>query len=330
MTKLAPLLEAFFVDRLMRQRQVSEHTIAAYRDTFRLLLRFAHARLAKAPSALLLADLDADFIGTFLDHLEAQRGNSARTRNARLGAIHSFFRYAALQEPALSSLIQRVLALPQKRFTRKLVCFLNRCEVEALLAAPDPGTWLGRRDHALLLVAVETGLRVSELTGLRCEDVALGHGAHVRCHGKGRKERCTPLSRETVHVLRAWIRERNGAPDDALFPSLRGRALSRDAVERLLFKHTATASKKKCPSLRDKRVSAHVLRHTTAVTLLQAGVDRSVIALWLGHEQIETTQMYLAADLTTKERALARTASLPAHIARYRPTDELLVFLQDL
>jgi len=329
MTMLAPLLEAFFVDRLMRQRQVSEHTVAAYRDTFRLLLRFAHARLAKAPSALLLDDLDATFIGIFLDHLETQRGNSIRTRNARLGAIHSFFRYAALHEPAHSLLIQRVLALPQKRFVRYLVRFLSRGEVVALLAAPDPGTWLGRRDHALLLVAVETGLRVSELTGLRCEDATLGHGAHVRCRGKGRKERCTPLSRETVRVLRAWLHERKGAPHDALFPSLRGGALSRDAVERLLTKHT-TAASEKCSSLRGKRVSPHVLRHTTAVSLLQAGVDRSVIALWLGHEQVETTQMYLAADLATKERALARTAPLPAHVARYRPSDELLAFLQAL
>lgn len=329
MTMLAPLLETFFVDRLMRQRRVSEHTVAAYRDTFRLLLRFAQARLGKPPSQLKLGDLDAAFIAAFLDHLETDRHNSVQTRNARRAAICSFFRYVAVLEPAHSALIQRVLAIPQKRSAKSLVSFLSRSEVEALLAAPDTTTWLGRRDHALLLVALETGLRVSELTGLRCQDVALGHGAHVRCRGKGRKERCTPLSQEARRVLQTWLRERKGAPVDALFPSLRGRILSRDAVERLVTKHTVTASKK-CPSLERKRVSPHVLRHTTAVTLLQAGVDRSVIALWLGHEQVETTQMYLAADLTMKERALARTAPLPAHVARYRPEDELLAFLQGL
>lgn len=329
MTTLAPLLEAFFVDRLMRQRQVSEHTVAAYRDTFRLLLHFAQTRLGKPPSQLKLDDLDAAFIAAFLDHLETDRHNSVRTRNARHAAICSLFRYVALHEPAHSALIQRVLSIPQKRSPKSLVSFLSRSEVEALLAAPDTTTWLGRRDHVLLFVALETGLRVSELTGLRCQDIALGHGAHVRCRGKGRKERCTPLSREARRVLQAWLREREGAPIDALFPSLRGHFLSRDAVERLVTKHADTASKK-CPSLKRKRVSPHVLRHTTAVRLLQAGVDRSVIALWLGHEQVETTQMYLAADLTMKERALARTAPLPAHVARYRPEDELLAFLQGL
>lgn len=329
MTMLAPLLETFFVDRLMRQQRVSEHTVAAYRDTFRLLLRFAQTRLGKPPSQLKLGDLDAAFIAAFLDHLETDRHNSVRTRNARRAAICSFFRYVALHEPAHSALIQRVLAIPQKRSAKSLVSFLTRSEVEALLAAPDTTTWLGRRDHVLLLVALETGLRVSELTGLRCEDVALGHGAHVRCRGKGRKERCTPLSRKAKRVLHAWLRQRKGAPVDALFPSLRSHVLSRDAVERLVTKHVVTASKK-CPSLERKRVSPHVLRHTTAVRLLQAGVDRSVIALWLGHEQVETTQMYLAADLTMKERALARTAPLPAHVARYRPEDELLAFLQGL
>jgi len=329
MTPLAPRLEAFFVDRLLRQRQVSPHTVAAYRDTFRLLLRFAQARLGKAPSQLGLADLDAALIGAFLDHLETARHNTARTRNARHAALRAFFRYAALDEPAHAALLQRVLAMPPKRWARHLVHFLSRPEVEALLAAPDRRTWLGRRDHALLRLAVETGLRVSELTALRGVDVTLGHGAHVRCRGKGRKDRCTPLSRGAVRVLQAWVRERHGAPDEALFPSLRGHALSRDAVERLVHKHAVAASVH-CPSLQGKRVSPHVLRHTTAVHLLQAGVDRSVIALWLGHEQLETTQMYLAADLTLKERALARTAPLPAHVARYRPSDELLAFLQAL
>jgi site-specific recombinase XerD len=329
MTRLAPLLEAFFLERLMRQRRASEHTLAAYRDTFRLLLRFAQQRLRTAPSDLELGALDATLIAAFLDHLERDRHNSVRTRNARHAAIRSLFRYIAVQEPAHSALAQRVLAMPQKRFARRLVCFLNRCESEALLHAPDRYTWLGRRDHVLLRLAIETGLRVSELIGLRCADVVLGRGAHVRCRGKGRKERCTPLHPGTVRVLQAWLRERRGAPHDALFPSRRGRPLSRDAVERLVTKYAGEAAAQ-CPSLGSKRVSPHVLRHTAAVTLLQAGVDRSVIALWLGHEQVETTQMYLAADLTTKERALARTAPLPAHVTRYRPDDALLAFLEGL
>jgi site-specific recombinase XerD len=329
MTALAPRLEAFFVDRLLRQRQVSAHTVAAYRDSFRLLLRFAQARLGKAPSQLGLGDLDAAVIGAFLDHLETDRHNTVRTRNARHAALRAFFRYAALDEPAHAGLLQRLLAMPAKRGDRPLVRFLSRPEVEALLAAPDQRTWLGRRDHALLLLAVETGLRVSELTGLRRADVVLGPGAHVCCRGKGRKDRCTPLSRPAVRVLQAWLRERQGALDEALFPSRRGRALSRDAVERLVHKHAAAGSRQ-CPSLQGKRVSPHVLRHTTAIHLLQAGVDRSVIALWLGHEQLETTQMYLAADLALKERALARTAPLSVHARRYRPSDELLAFLATL
>jgi site-specific recombinase XerD len=276
-----------------------------------------------------LDELGADMITAFLNHLETQRHNSVRTRNARLAAIRSFFRYIALSEPAHSATIQRVLAIPQKRFEKHLVCFLRRDETQALLNVPDQRSWLGRRDHALIRLLIETGLRVSELIGLRCEDVTLGHGAHVRCRGKGRKERCTPLGSETVSVLRAWLQHHRGQPHDPLFPTRRATALSRDAVERLLSKHVAVAANT-CPSLRGKRVSPHVLRHTTAVNLLQAGVDRSVIALWLGHEQVETTQMYLAADLEMKERALARTAPLPAHIARYRPDDALLDFLERL
>jgi site-specific recombinase XerD len=329
-TLLAPLLEGFFLDRLMRQRRVSENTIAAYRDTFRLLLRFAAIQLGKPPAQLELGWLDATFIGDFLDHLEIDRRNSIRTRNARHAALCSFFRYAVLQEPAHAALIQRVLAIPQKRANQRLVTFLTELEVKALLAVPDTRTWLGRRDHTLLLVAIETGLRVSELTGLGCEDVVLGPGAHVRCRGKGRKERCTPLRPPVTRVLKAWLQERCGVPSDALFPSLRtGGRLSRDAVERLLTKYANEATKT-CTSLKRKRVSPHVLRHTTAVNLLRAGVDRSTIALWLGHEQVETTQMYLAADLSMKERALARTAPLPAHVARYRPDDQLLAFLQRL
>jgi site-specific recombinase XerD len=323
------LLEAFFTDRLMRQRQASPHTIAAYRDTFRLLLAFAKQRLGKEPSSLAIEDLDAPFLGAFLDHLERDRGNSARSRNARLAAIHSFFRYTAFQEPSHAALIQRVLAMPSKRHDRRQIEFLSGSEIDALLAAPDLSTWVGRRDRTLLLVAVQTGLRVSELTGLRCQDVVLGSGAHVRCLGKGRKERCTPLRTDAVTALRGWLRERNGSPTETLFPNARGGSFSHDGVAYLLAKHVA-AARRRCASLGRKRVSPHVLRHSTAMDLLQHGVDRSVIALWLGHESVETTQMYLHADLTIKEQALARTAPLNVPRGRYRPSDRLLAFLQGL
>ena len=322
------LLEAFFTDRLMRQRQASPHTIASYRDTFRLLLDFVSLHLKKAPSALSLDDLDAPLIGAFLDHLEKTRGISARTRNVRLAAIRSFFKYVAFHEPAHSALIQRVLAMPSKRFV-SVIEFLSRSEIDALVAAADQQTWIGRRDRALLLLAAQSGLRVSELVGLRRQDVALGIGAHVRCQGKGRKERCTPLRKETVLVLRAWLREQNGPPDNPLFPNNRGGQLSRDAVEDLLAKHVRTASLL-CPSLKHKRVSPHVLRHTSAMDLLQHGVDRSVIALWLGHESVETTQIYLHANLQLKQVALARTAPLNVRAGRYRPGDRLLAFLKSL
>lgn len=329
MTPLAPLLEAFFTERLRRQRQASPHTIATYRDAFRLLLPFAAKRLGKAPSDLLVADIDAPLVGDFLDDLEKERGNSARTRNARLAAIRSLFRFAAVREPAASAVIQRVLAMPQKRFDRDLVTFLNRTEIDALLAAPDQSTWLGRRDHLMLLVAVQTGLRVSELIGLRVQDCVFGTGAHVRCHGKGRKERCTPITRQTALVLKKWVTENRAGPTDLLFESQRGTALSRDAVERLVAKHVEVAARR-CPTLRGRRVSPHVLRHTAAVHLLEAGVDRSVIALWLGHESIETTQIYLDADLAMKERALARTAPPRVGRHRFQPRDSLLAFLEAL
>lgn len=329
MTLVASLLEAFFTERLLHQRNASSHTVAAYRDTFRLLLTFAQQRVHKPPSALPLAKLDAPLIAAFLQHLEHARGNSIRTRNARLAAIHSFFRYVALQEPGYSATCQRVLAIPSKKAERKLITALSRCEQDALLAAPDRTTWLGRRDYAIIVLLLQTGLRVSELRDLRCEDVVLSTGAHVRCRGKGRKERCTPLTRATVAVLRAWLGERVGRPHEPAFPSRRGTRLSRDAVEHLLSKYAALACLS-CASLRTKRVTPHVLRHTTAVTLLQAGNDRAVIALWLGHESIETTQIYLDADLTTKERALARTAPLSARAARYKPDDALLAFLSGL
>jgi site-specific recombinase XerD len=323
------LLEAFFTDRLMRQRQASPHTIASYRDTFRLLLEFVSLHLKKAPSALSLDDLNAPLIGAFLDHLEKTRGISARTRNVRLAAIRSFFKYVAFHEPAYSALIQRVLAMPSKRYHKSAIEFLSRPEVDALVAAADRRTWIGRRDQALLLLAVQSGLRVSELVGLRCRDLVLGIGAHVRCQGKGRKERCTPLRKEAVIVLRAWLREQKGRPEHVLFPTARGGQLSRDAVEDLLAKHLRTA-RLHCPSLKQKRVSPHVLRHSAAMDLLQHGVDRSVIALWLGHESVETTQMYLHANLKLKEAALARTAPLNVRAGRYRPGDRLLAFLTSL
>jgi integrase/recombinase XerD len=326
---LPRLLEAFFTDRLMRQRQASPHTIAGYRDTFRLLLGFAQQHLKKEPSAFGLEDLDAPLIGAFLDHLEKGRGNSARSRNVRLAAIHSFFRHAALHEPGHAALAQRVLAIPSKRYDRKLVGFLTRPEIDALLAAPDRKCWGGRRDYVLLLLAVQTGLRVSELIGLRTQDVVLGTGAHVRCEGKGRKERCTPLRREAANVLRGWLRERPADPAGPLFPNVRGGVLSRDGVQYLLAKHLVVA-RQRCPSLAKKRVSPHVLRHSTAMDLLQHGVDRSVIALWLGHESPETTQIYLAADLEMKEKALAKSAPMNVRAGRFRPGDRLLAFLKGL
>jgi len=323
------LLQAFFTDRLLRQRQASPHTIAGYRDCFRLLLQFAKERLDKMPSQLRIEDLDAPFIGLFLDHLEGTRKNSARTRNVRLGAIHSFFRYVALEEPAHALHCQRILAVPNKRHEKRPIDFLNREEIDALLAVPNPSTWIGRRDRTLLLVAVQTGLRVSELIGLNCQDVVLGTGAHVRCLGKGRKQRCTPLRPETVKMLDVWLRERHGVPGDPVFPSMRDGRLSRDAIERRITKYTHLAAQT-CFSLRGKRVSPHVCRHAAAMDLLQHGVDRSVIALWLGHESPETTQMYLHADMRLKEKALSRTEPLGIKPARYRPDDRLLAFLESL
>jgi integrase/recombinase XerD len=298
------LLQSFFTQRLVGQRNASPHTIASYRDTFRLLLEFAQQHLRKCPSKLTVEQLDAPFIGRFLNHLEKDRGNTPRSRNIRLAAIHSFFKYVALQEPSLSGVAQQVLSIPCKRHKIKPIDFLTRPEVDALLAAPNQGTYLGRRDRTLLLVAAQTGLRASELIGVRCQDVCLGSGAHVRCTGKGRKERCTPLRKDAVSALRAWMRERNGQSSDVIFPNALGRPLSHDGLDYLLSKHIATA-RTKCPSLAKKRVTPHVLRHTLAMDLLQHGVDRSVIALWLGHESMETTQVYLHANIELKEQALA-------------------------
>ncbi|MGH4007740.1 MAG: tyrosine-type recombinase/integrase [Pseudonocardiaceae bacterium] len=329
MSMLAPTLQAFFTERLMHQRQASPRTIEAYRDTFCLLLGFAHERTTKPPARLDFADLDAELIGDFLQHLEQQRHNSVRTRNARLAAIHSLFRFAALRHPEHAALVQRVLAIPPKRFDQATVSYLNPDEIKALISAPNRATWIGRRDHTLLVVAIQTGLRVSELTGLRCRDIVLTNGAHVRCQGKGRKQRCTPLTLHTAQVLRVWLRERGGQPDDPLFPSRRTGILSTDAVESLVRKYATTAAER-CPSLRTKNITPHVLRHSAAMLLRQSGADSSVIALWLGHEAIDSVQVYLHADLALKERALARTAPPGTNPGRYHPPDSILAFLKNL
>lgn len=326
---LPVLLERFFTQRLMAQRRASAHTIGSYRDTFRLLLRFVQRQLHKAPSVLSLTDLEAPLIGAFLDDLETGRRNTARSRNLRLTAIRSFFRFAAYEEPAHAALIQRVLAIPNKRHEKKLVGFLTRPEITALLDVPDLGSWAGRRDRALLLLAIQTGLRVSEITALRREDLVLGTGAHVRCQGKGRKERCTPLTRPLTRILAAWLAEPSHRATDLVFTNARGTRLSSDGVQYLLAKHLAIA-RQRCPSLRQKVVSPHVLRHTAAMELLQAGVDRSVIALWLGHESVETTQIYLDANLAIKQEALAKTAPTHSKLSRYRANDQLLQFLTAL
>ncbi len=329
MTALAPTLQAFFTDRLTRQRHASSHTIAAYRDTLRLLLTYAAVRTGITPARLDLADLDAPLIGGFLDHLEHERGNSVRTRNSRLAAIHSLFRFAALTHPEHAETISRVLAIPPKRFDQAVISYLVEVEVEALLAACDQTTWTGRRDHTMLLLAVQTGLRVSELIGLTGADVHLGTGAHVACRGKGRKNRITPLTKATTAALRTWLTEQAAHPGDPLFPTRRGTPLSRDAIERRIAVYTTKAAQS-CPSLSGKTVTAHVLRHTTAMRLLHAGVDTSVIALWLGHVSVDTTQIYLHADLNLKEKALARTRPANSRTGRYQPPDSLITWLEAL
>ena len=326
---LPALIQQFFTDRLCIQMEASPNTIAGYRDTFRLLLRFTSGQTGRAPTKLKIEDMDSALVGEFLAHVEAKRHNSARSRNARLAAIRSFFRFVAMNEPAYMLHCQRILAMPSKRYVRRTVEFLDRTEMDALLTAPDRSTWIGRRDHAILIVALQTGLRVSEIVNLRRRDIVTGTGAHVRCEGKGRKQRCTPLRQESLKVLHVWIREQTGTDDDPLFTTARGTKLSRDALERLVQKHTLVASKS-CRSLVGKRVSPHVLRHSTAMELLHHGVDQSVIALWLGHESVETTQIYMHADLRLKEKALARITAPASHPGRYRPDDTLLAFLEAL
>ena len=329
MTMIAATLQAFFTDRLTRQRQASPRTIAAYRDALRLLLVFVHQRTGTTPADLDWTDLDADTVSAFLNHLEAERGNSTRTRNVRLTAIRSLFAYAALQHPEHALLIQRVLDIPPKQFDKRIITFLTDAEVDALLAAPDPKRWEGRRDKAMMALAIQTGLRVSELTSLNCADISLGAGAAVRCEGKGRKQRTVPLGGPVQALLQSWMTERAGRPGDPLFPTRTGRRLSRDAVAQRLNTHTRTATRC-CPSLRDKAIHPHVLRHSCAMSLLQAGVDTTVIALWLGHASVRSTDAYVHADMSTKEKALALTTPMTAKPGRYQPTDKTLAFLDGL
>ncbi|MCA9086395.1 MAG: tyrosine-type recombinase/integrase [Planctomycetaceae bacterium] len=323
------LLQRFFTDYLAEQRRASSHTIAAYRDTFRLLLGFAHQKLKTAPSTLRLDNLTSKFITEFLAHLERERNCSFRTRNARLAAVRSFFRYVSFQRPDRAESIRQIIATPFKRGEQPLICYLTVSEIDALLAAPDLSTWFGRRDHALLQFAVQTGLRVSELTGVRIQDVHLESGPHVRCLGKGRKERSVPLTKESVATIKQWLRDVNTQTHAPLFPNRTGSRLSSDSVQHLLRKHVKTATMS-VPTLRKKRVTPHVLRHTTAVQLLHAGVEQSVIALWLGHESYQTTQVYLDADLEFKEKVLAAVPGGKARLNRFQPTDRLLAFLSDL
>lgn len=329
MTAITGTVQAFFTQRLIAQRQASPHTIAAYRDTLRLLLNFTARRHATTPDRLDFTHVDASAVSAFLDHLEQERGNSAATRNARLAAIHSLFRYAAWRHPEHAQDIARVLAIPTKRYDHTIITFLTDAETDALVAAPDQRTRTGRRDHAMLLLAIQTGLRCAELTGLSCSDVHLGAGAYVACHGKGRKDRITPLTPATVAVLRAWLTESGGEGDQPLFPSNRGTRMSADALTQRVTLHAA-AAQTACPDLAAKTLTPHVLRHTAAMRLLHAGVDITVIALWLGHESVTTTQMYLSADLALKQQALDRTTPLGDTPGRYRPPDRLLAFLEGL
>lgn len=327
---VSSLLQGFFTERLVRQLQASPQTISAYRDTIRLLLLYAAKKTGKAPSRLEIDDLDAVTVGAFLTHLDTERHNSTATRNARLAAIHSFYRYALPLIPERAHTASQVLAIPQRRHERAIVSYLTGPETEALLAAPDRTTWYGRRDQALLITAVQTGLRLSEITALTIGDITTTTpGAAVHTIGKGRKERTTPLTRQALAVLCAWLPEAGPAPTASAFPTRRGTRLSADAVQRLVAKH-AQAAARSCPSITYKHVTPHTLRHTTAMALLHAGVDTSVIALWLGHQNAETTQIYLHADMTIKERALARIPATRTTPGRYRPADHLIDFLERL
>lgn len=327
MSDLAPLLQSFFNDKLDRHLNASIHTKAAYADTFRLLLLYAQDATRVAPSELTLADLNADLIGGFLQHLEIVRGNSAATRNARRAALRSFFTYASYRAPDSISTIGQVLAIPAKRTKTTLVSFLTAAEAEALIAAPDTGTWTGRRDRLLLNLGIQTGLRVSELVNLRVSDIQIGPHSQLECIGKGRKQRIIPLQKNTTALLTAWFREVPAAPEMTLFPSHTGTPLTRAAVGKLVARHANTAAGR-CPSIAGKNITPHTLRHTCAMSLLHAGIDTASIALWLGHTNIQTTQIYLHADLELKRRTLDRLPAIDEQPpARYQASDALLAFL---
>ena len=330
MTLIAPTIQAFFTDRLAGQLQASPRTIASYRDTLRLLLAYTQQQTGKTPSALDWDDLDEQLISGFLEHLETARGNVAKTRNLRLTAIRSLFTFASLRHPEHAHTIARVLAIPPKRHQQRTITYLSAPEAAALIDAPDPARWEGRRDRTLLTLAIYTGLRVSELAGLNCGDITLGTGASVRCrHSKGRKQRAVPLITPVRPLLTAWLAERTGRTSDPLFPTRTGRRLSTDAIAQRVSTHAATAATN-CPSLRGKHLHPHALRHSCAMSLLQAGVDTTVISLWLGHADVRSTDPYIHADMTIKEKALALVTPPNVKPGRYKPPDTLLAFLEDL
>ena len=329
-TFVGPHLQRFFAEHLAVHKHASPGTVASYRDTFRLLLRFMQDTTGIAPTALPVATIDADAILAFLNHIERDRRCSVRSRNARLAAIRAFFRFVSLHDPACLGMATRIMAIPNKRFEKKLVGFLSRAEVKALIAAPDRRTCSGRRDHALLLTLYNTGARISEIIGLRRRQLSLDAGhASIQLLGKGRKERVIPLWDETARVLRGWLREIDDTPDAVVFPSARNHPLSRDGADYILRRAVVTATVS-CSSLANRSVSPHVLRHSTAMHLLQSGVDLAVIALWLGHESIQTTNVYITADLASKEKALERLDPVAGTFSRYRPTDKLMAFLAAL
>ena len=325
----AGLLNRFFTTYLCQQRQASPHTITSYRDTFRLLVTFAWDHLDKAPQDLSVDDIDSGFIGEFLTHIETDRGNHPRTRNTRLSAIRSLMRFIALQDPRHAFLVQKVLAIPDKRYTRRPIDYLDSDEIGAVLQAPDQSTWVGRRDHVLLLLAVQTGMRASELITLKYEDVHLGKGAHIRCHGKGRKERCVPLRHDSIVAMEAWIEEQCGKPNEPVFVNQRGRPLQHDNINYLVTKNVTTA-RIESTTLRNKRITPHSLRHTCAMAMLQDKVDLATIALWLGHDKVETTYIYVHANLKMKEEAMAKTTASGTAVERYQPEDRVLAFLNSL
>ncbi len=325
----AALVQGFFCEHLIQQRNASLQTVASYRDTFRLLLNYLRQQRRKQPAELTLADLDAPTISAFLEHLEKKRQNSIRTRNVRFAAIRSFMKYAAARAPESLPIIQRVLAIPLKRFARPGVRYLSREEVAAILAAPDASTWSGRRDRILFALLYNTGARVSEIVALRRSDIRLDASRSVQLTGKGRKQRVVPLWNSTAKQLCEWVKELDSAPETHVFPNRDGRPLSRSGVEQRLRQAVLLAAAS-CATLRTKRPSPHTFRHTTAMHLLQAGVNITVIALWLGHESTETTHQYVEADLAMKDRALSKLEEIPTHRLRYRPDDKLLRFLNDL